>query len=174
VLVLKRLRSTINILFNQTYLWSTINILFNSTLLQKLDRVLTIDGIQGDLTLLEVQSPEPERLFSFSWSTQVWENWRLKNMKLWSHYDHITNKWICLEVTWPMVMSSTCGGAWGITLTWLMATNLWRAATSCQEPSVWEPGKTPAVPQVTRVSNLSSTRNQATFHGPTMFNIVIS
>jgi hypothetical protein len=33
--------------------------------------------------------------------------------------------------------------------------------------SVQEPGKMPGIPQVTGVSNLSSTRNQAAFHGPT-------
>jgi hypothetical protein len=53
---------------------------------------------------------------------------------------------LCLEVMWPQVTSSTCGGAWGIVLLWLMATNLWRAVASCQEPSVQEPGKMPAFP----------------------------
>lgn len=42
--------------------------------------------------------------------------------------------------------SSTWGGVWGVALTWLMATDLRRAVASCQEPSVWEPGKKPAVP----------------------------
>jgi len=36
----------------------------------------------------------------------------------------------CLELMWPVVMSSTCGGVWGIALMRLMAANLWRAEAS--------------------------------------------
>jgi len=42
-----------------------------------------------------------------------------------------------------------------------VALNLWRAVASYQEPSVWDPFR------VSWVSNLSSTRNQAAFHGLT-------
>jgi hypothetical protein len=75
---------------------------------------------------------------------------------------------ICLEAVWPVVTSFTCWGAWGVALMWLMATDLCRPVALCQEPGVQEHGKTPTVPcRVTGVSNLSSTRNQATYHSPT-------
>ena len=48
-----------------------------------------------------------------------------------------------LEATWPMVMFSTYGQAWVLPLhDWWMATDLWRAAASCQDPGVQEYGKT--------------------------------
>lgn len=34
---------------------------------------------------------------------------------------------ICLKPMWHMIMSSIFGGAWGIAILWLMATNLCRA-----------------------------------------------
>jgi hypothetical protein len=37
----------------------------------------------------------------------------------------------------------------------------------CQEPNVQESSETPTVLRVTGISNLSSTRNQAAFRGPT-------
>ena len=44
----------------------------------------------------------------------------------------------------------------------------WRAAASCQEPGAQEQSDTCHPFKVTRVSSLSSTRNKATFHSPTL------
>jgi hypothetical protein len=54
---------------------------------------------------------------------------------------------LCLEAILPEVMSSTCGEDWGIALTQLKDTNLWRVVASCQEPTIQERGKMPAIPQ---------------------------
>ena len=82
---------------------------------------------------------------------------------------------LCLEA---VVMFSTCGGAWGVALMWLMATDLWRAAASCQEPGVQERGKTSTCSLQGYLLRghlwgswgfkSSSTRNQAAFHSPTL------
>jgi hypothetical protein len=60
-----------------------------------------------------------------------------------------------------------------------MFTKLWRDVALCQEPGVQECGKTLTVPcRVTRVSSLSSTRNQAAFRSPTyafsFFSIILT
>ena len=47
-----------------------------------------------------------------------------------------------------------------------MATNLWRAVASCQEPGVQEHGKTSSVPQ--GQPGFQSVLDQAAFHGSTV------
>jgi hypothetical protein len=61
-------------------------------------------------------------------------------------YSYFIKMEICCESMWPVVTSSTCRGAWGMALTWLMTTNLWRSEVSCQDPTVQECGKMPTAP----------------------------
>ena len=59
-----------------------------------------------------------------------------------------------------------------------MATNLWRAEASCQEPSVWERANfLQSLAELSAGSpgfKPSSTRKQAAFHGPTLNHWAIS
>lgn len=74
---------------------------------------------------------------------------------------------VSLEPTWLQITSSFCGGAWGLALTWVMATNLWRTVVSWQ---AWFPES-----QVKHLPSLSgspgfqssSTGNQGAFPVPT-------
>jgi hypothetical protein len=76
---------------------------------------------------------------------------------------------ICFEPTWSVVKSSTCGGAWGVALMWLMATELGRMVALCQETSVLECSSMPTIPcRINWGFKPSSTRNQAAFNGPTI------
>jgi hypothetical protein len=76
---------------------------------------------------------------------------------------------ICLEPTLPQVMSSTCGRAWGIACTWLMATNLWGAAASDRGLVPRNRWSAYHSFRVSGVSSLSSPGKQGAFHHPTKY-----